>query len=126
MESSQCRGAGYGTRQGSRSLPRRGWVSGRCELLLEAMECKMKSRFLVGVPAFVLAAAVVLCSAAQASAHRWHRVRAPYGYSHSYYPTYAYGPGFVYAPNYAALVASLAYSASYANRPYPFYRRPWY
>jgi chitodextrinase len=90
------------------------------------MECKMKSRFLVGVPAFALAAAVVICSAAQASAHRWHRVRAHYGYSHSYYPTYAYGPGFVYAPDYAALVAGLAYSASYANRPYPFYRRLWY
>jgi len=86
----------------------------------------MKSRFLVGVPAFVLAAAVVLCSTAQASAHRWHRGWSHHGYSHSYYPTYAYGPGFVYAPDYAALVAGLAYSAGYANRPYPFYRRPWY
>jgi hypothetical protein len=86
----------------------------------------MNLRFLAGIPVFALAAAVVLCSAAQASAHRWHRVWAHHAYSHSYYPTYAYGPGFVYAPDYAALVAGLAYSASYASRPYPFYRRFWY
>jgi hypothetical protein len=88
------------------------------------MEGVMNSKFLFGVAALALAA--VLWSAGQASAHRWHRVRAHYyGYSNSYYPTYAYGPGFVYAPDYAALAASLAYSAAYANRPYPFYR-PWY
>jgi hypothetical protein len=87
----------------------------------------MKSKFLFGVAVLALAVGVVLWTAGQASAHRWHRAWARhYGYSHSYYPTYAYGPGFVYAPDYPALLASLAYSASYANRPYPFYRRPWY
>lgn len=89
------------------------------------MEVEMKSKFLVGVTAVALAAGVVLWTAGQASAHRWHRVWAP-RHSYSYYPTYAYGPGFAYTPNYAALLASLAYSANYANRPYPFYGRPWY
>ena len=83
----------------------------------------MKSKFLVGVMAVALATGVVLWTVGQASAHRWHR--APHYGSHSYYPAYAYGPGFVYAPDYAALLTSLAYSANYANRPYPFYRRPW-
>jgi hypothetical protein len=82
------------------------------------MEDKMKAKFLVGVTALALAAWGVLWTAGQASAHRWHhRVWAPYyGYSHSYYPTYAYGPGFVYTPDYPALLASLAYSASYGIR----------
>jgi hypothetical protein len=62
-----------------------------------------------------VAAAAVLWSGGQASAHRWHGHHgygwggAGYGYSHSYYPTYAYGPGFVYQPNYAAWLATYAY-----------------
>ena len=88
------------------------------------MEVEMKSKFLVGVATVALAAGVVPWTVGQASAHRWHRAWAPH-YAHSYYPTYAYGPGFVYAPDYAALLARLAYSANYANRPYPFYRGPW-
>jgi hypothetical protein len=92
------------------------------------MEDKMKAKFMVGVMALALAAWGVLWTTGQASAHRWHhRVWAPYyGYSNRYYPTYAYGPGFVYTPDYPALLANLAYSASYANRPYPFFRRRWY
>jgi hypothetical protein len=88
------------------------------------METRMKSKFSPSVAALALTVAVSLWTAGQASAHRWHRTWAPrYGYSVSYYPTYAYGPGFVYAPNYSALLYSLAYEASYANRPSPFYGR---
>jgi hypothetical protein len=83
----------------------------------------MKSKSSLSVWALLLAIAVSLWATGQASAHRWHRTWAP-RYSISYYPPYAYGPGFVYAPNYSALLYSLAYEASYANRPSPFYR-PW-
>jgi uncharacterized membrane protein len=87
----------------------------------------MKTRFPISIAALSFAAGVVLWTTAQASAHRWHRGWAPYyGYSNSYYPIATWGPGFVYTPDYVALIANLAYSASYANHPYPFYRRPWH
>ena len=80
----------------------------------------MKSKCSSGAAAVALVAAVLLCDAGEALAHRWHGSHGwgavRYGYSHSYYPTYAYGPGFVYAPDYAAMVYNYAY----------FYqRRPW-
>jgi hypothetical protein len=85
----------------------------------------MKSKSSPSVWALLLAVTVSLWTSSEASAHRWHRTLAPlYGYSVSYYPPYAYGPGFVYAPNYSALLYRLAYEASYANRPSPFYP-PW-